>query len=105
MCELDKIRINRINNDVYRPLENNVTTKDEAIKYLKMTCHGEYVYTMWNFFTRKRWTLLDDYKETFTRELCGETLTLTPETDLWVFPIPRNIIQQNPNLHHNYPTR
>ncbi len=105
MCELDKIRINRINNDVYRPLENNVTTKDEAIKYLKMTCHGEYVYTMWNFFTRKRWTLLDDYKETFTRELCGETFTLTPESDLWVFPIPRNIIQQNPNLHHNYPTR
>ena len=60
---------------------------------------------MWNFFNRKRWTLLDDYKETLTRELCGRTFTLKPESDMWVFPIPRAVILQNPNLHHNYPTR
>ena len=105
MRELDKIRVKRINPDVYQPLENRVTQKDEAIRYIKMTCHGEHVYSMWNFFNRKRWTLLDDYKETLTRELCGRTFTLKPESDMWVFPIPRAVILQNPNLHHNYPTR
>ncbi|WP_297060250.1 RagB/SusD family nutrient uptake outer membrane protein [uncultured Duncaniella sp.] len=105
MGYLDKVRVCRINPDVYQPLEGRVTTKEEAIKYLKKSCHGEYVYTMWNFFTRKRWTRKADYKETLTRELLGKTYTITPESPLWIFPFPRNVMEMNPNIQHNYPTR
>ena len=104
MGYLDIIRKNRISQDYYHDLKDTVTSKDDAVKHLKKACHGEYVYTVWNFFCRKRWTVLSDYKETFTRELCGKTYTLTPESDLWVFPFPITVMAQNHNLKHNYPT-
>lgn len=104
MGYLDTIRKNRIAPEYYHDLKGTVNTKAEAIKCLKKTCHGEYVYSMWNFFSRKRWNVLNDYKETFTREICGHTYTLTPESDLWVFPLPLTVMAQNPNLKHNYPT-
>ena len=53
---------------------------------------------MWNFINRKRWNRLDDYKETFTRTICGINMSLTPDSKLWVFPIPQNVINNNPNF-------
>ena len=104
MGYLDLIRVNRIAPEFYHDLKGTVSSKAEAIKCLKKTCHGEYVYSMWNFFSRKRWNVLNDYKEIFTREICGHTYTLTPESDLWVFPLPITVMAQNHNLKHNYPT-
>lgn len=104
MGYLDTIRRNRISPDHYHDLKNVVDNRADAIRWLKKTCHGEYVWSMWNFFCRKRWNMLADYKETFTRELCGKTYTLTPESDLWVFPLPLSVMAQNHNLKHNYPT-
>ncbi|MCM1050694.1 MAG: RagB/SusD family nutrient uptake outer membrane protein [Paenibacillus sp.] len=102
---LDMIRVKRIAPSHYQDLKGRVQDKAEAIRCLKKTCHGEYAYTIWNFFCRKRWTKLDDYKETFTRVLCGNTYTLTPESDLWVFPFPVSVMALNPNLKHNYDTK
>lgn len=102
---LDKIRINRVHPDYYKPLTGIINSRKEAIEWLKKTAHGEYAYSMWNFYTRKRWTLLNDYKETFTREIGGVTYTLTPESTMWVFPIPKSVIDVNPNLEHNYPVK
>lgn len=101
MRYLDRLRVKRINPAIYQPLEGNVTEKVEAIKYLKLSAHGEYVYSMWNFFSRKRWSKIDDYKETFSRELCGQTYTLTPESDLWIFPFPIDLVSINPNIKQN----
>lgn len=105
MGYLDMIRVKRIATSHYKPLLGNVTTKTDAIAALKRTAHGEYCYSIWNFITCKRWTILDDYKETRTRELLGKTYTLTPESDMWVFPFPVTVISQNPNIKNNYTTK
>lgn len=102
---LDNIRIKRIHPDYYVPLSGRLNNRTEAIQWLKKTAHGEYAYSMWNFFTRKRWTLLDDYKETFTREIGGVTYTLTSDSPLWIFPIPKSVMDVNPNYEQNYPTK
>lgn len=105
MGYLDIVRRNRIEVRFYHDLKGTVSGKTEAIECLKKTCHGEYAFTIWNFFCRKRWTRLNDYKEIFYRQMCGRTFTLTPESDLWVFPLPLTVMAQNPNLKHNYPTK
>lgn len=98
MGYLDDIRSNRIDPAAYIPLEGTVSDKATAIQQLKTTAHAEGLFGVWNFINRKRWTRLDDYKETVTRTLCDITMTLTPDSKLWVFPIPQNVINNNPNF-------
>lgn len=101
MGYLDKIRVNRIDPAIYAPLEGAVTTKEDAILHLKQVAHGEFVYSPYNFIYRKRWNQLDDMKETFTRSLAGKTFTLTPESKLWIFPFPKNAMNNNVNIVPN----
>ncbi len=63
--------------------------------------HSEFVYTPYNFIFRKRWNQLDDMKETFTRELAGNTYTLAPDSKMWIFPFPKNAMSNNPNIKPN----
>lgn len=98
MGYLDQIRSVRIAPEVYQPLQGAVTTKADAIKHLKQTALGEDMFTVWNFVDEKRWTRLADYRETKTRTLCDIEMTLTPDSKLWVFPIPQNVISNNPNF-------
>lgn len=102
MDYLDKIRVNRIFSDQYTPLKGTVTDRATAIAKLKQTSHGENAYTMYNFIQRKRWNTMADYKETLTRTLNGTTYTLTPESSLWVFPFPSDVMSSNPNFKQNY---
>lgn len=62
-------------------------------------CLGSYD----NFFDSKRWNTEEKYRKTITRRL-GEygEFSITPESDLWVFPFPANAVRYNPELHHNY---
>ena len=98
MGYLDAIRANRINPAAYAPLQGTVSDKATAITHLKTTAHAEGIFSVWNFINRKRWNRLDDYKETFTRTICGIDMSLTPDSKLWVFPIPHNVINNNPNF-------
>lgn len=98
MGYLDAIRANRINPAAYAPLQGSVNDKATAITHLKTTAHAEGIFSVWNFINRKRWNRLDDYKETFTRTICGIDMSLTPDSKLWVFPIPQNVINNNPNF-------
>lgn len=98
MQNLDKIRQGRIATDAYMPLAGTVSDKASAIEMLKLTANGEQFYNVWSFVTKKRWTRLADYKETYNRELAGINMTLTPDSRLWVFPIPQNVINNNPNF-------
>ncbi len=98
MGYLDAIRANRINPAAYAPLQGTVSDKATAITHLKTTAHAEGIFSVWNFINRKRWNRLDDYKETFTRTICGINMSLTPDSKLWVFPIPQNVINNNPNF-------
>lgn len=102
MAALDKIRVNRIDPEVYQPLEGTVTTEDDAIHHLKQTSHGENIYSYWNFINRKRWNQVSGWEETFTHDFNGQVFTLTPESSMWVFPFPRNVTNLNPNMTQNY---
>lgn len=104
MAALDKIRVNRIDPEVYQPLEGRVTTEAEAIAHLKQTSHGENIYSIWNFINRKRWNQVPGWEETFTYDFNGQVFTLTPESSMWIFPFPSNVISLNPNITQNYKT-
>lgn len=97
MGYLDIIREKRIDADVYTPLKGTVTTKSDAIAHLKQTANGEQFYNIWSFITKKRWTRLADYKETYHRILDGVEMSLSPDSRLWTFPIPSNIVNMNSN--------
>lgn len=98
MGHLDKIRVGRIDPAVYAPLQGTVSDKATAIAKLKTTAMAEGLFGVWNFINQKRWTRLPDYRETLTRELAGLQMTLTPDSKMWVFPIPQNVINNNPNF-------
>lgn len=102
MRNLDKIREKRIDPAIYAPLAGEVKDKESAIKHLKQTAHGENAFTVYNFIDRKRWTIIDGYKETFKRELAGNVYTLRPESSLWIFPYPRVVTSKNPYLKNNF---
>ena len=101
MRYLDAVRVNRVEPELYAPLQGTVTTKADAILHLKQVYQGELFYTPYVFITRKRWNQLDDWKETFTRDLLGTTYTLRPDSKLWIFPFPQNAMNNNPNLKQN----
>lgn len=104
MAALDKIRVNRIDPDIYLPLEGTVDNETDAIFHLKQTSHGENIYSCYNFINRKRWNQLEEkYQETIVRELEGiGTYTMAPDSPMWIFPFPANAVNNNPNLTQNY---
>ncbi len=102
MQALDAIRVNRIDPDIYQPLQGTVTTEADAIYHLKQTSHGENIYSIYNFMQRKRWNQVSGWEETLTRDLNGTQITLTPDSPLWIFPFPMNATAANPNLTQNY---
>jgi len=102
MENLDKIRVCRIDPEVYQPLQGNVNTLEDAVAHLKQTAHGENIYSNYNFIDRKRWNEVKGWEETITRELAGNTYTLKPGSSMWIFPIPMNAINNNSNLQQNY---
>lgn len=103
MGYLDQLREKRIDASVYAPLKGVVTTKEDAILYLKKTSHGECIYSLYNFIQKKRWNELEDYKQTWHRDLMGQEFSIKPGSKLWVFPFPMNAVANNDNfLPHNY---
>ena len=74
----------------------------DAIAHYKQTAHGENIYSYYNFVDRKRWTRLPDFRETYTRTIMDKTYTLTPESDMWIFPFPQNVTSINPSIKQNY---
>ena len=100
---LDNIRVRRFFPEDYHALKGSVTTKTEAIGMLRKVAHGENVFNIYDFITLKRWTLLDDYKEDISWTYSGTTYTLKPESTIWVFPFPKNLMEKNGNFEHNYP--
>lgn len=102
---VDSVRKNRVANYSSYALMLSMFPMDEkAVMGLMqgakwIECIGSYD----NFFDMKRWNTESDYKKTITRSL-GDygTFTLSPESDLWVFPFPANATRYNPSLKHNY---
>lgn len=99
MGYLDIIRVNRLLPEYYTPLKGTNPDKATAIRNFKMSAETEGLFSVWNYVNRKRWNQLGpDWEETINRTICGINMTLTPDSRLWVFPIPQNVITNNPNF-------
>lgn len=99
---LDKVRINRIAPDKYKPLKGTITNKEDAIAHVKQVAMNEDVLSVNIFIDKKRWNQLDDWKQNYTRTLAGKTYTITPDSKMWVFPFPQNVMANNNKITQNY---
>ena len=102
MEQLDKIRQNRIDTSVYQPLKGTVNNKADAIRRLKQTALGENLYSFYGFIFKKRWNQLDDYKQSYSREIDGKVYSISPDSKMWIFPFPKNSMNNNSKLTQNY---
>ena len=99
---LDKVRVNRIAPEKYQPLKGTVSTEAEAIKHVKQVTMNEDIYSVNIFIDKKRWNQLDGWKQDYSRTLAGKTYTIKPDSKMWIFPFPQNVLNNNPQITQNY---
>ena len=100
---LDKVRVNRISPDVYQPLKGNVTTAEEAQEHVKQVTSNELLFSVDLFITKKRWNQISGWEASYSRTIGGQTYTIKPDSKMWIFPFPQNVLSNNPNItKHNY---
>lgn len=99
---LDKVRINRIAPTKYQPLKGSVTTQKDAIAHVKQVTLNEDIYSINIFFDKKRWNQLDGWKQDYSRTLAGKTYTIHPDSKMWVFPFPLDVMNNNSQITQNY---
>ena len=105
LAQVDRVRALRIEN--YQPFADQAATltEREAMKLLQDSKRVEFMNTFENFCDRKRWNSETDYAETITRDLgpdYGGTVSLRPDSPLWVWPFPQNAVLHNSSLTQNY---
>ena len=101
MDYLDQLRKGRMSEETYQPLKGTVNNRADAIDWMKRVSFEENVWSGWNFVQRKRWNLESEWETTLSRTIGGTTYTLSPNSNLWVFPFPAPARQANPNLTSN----
>ena len=101
MASLDILRKSRLPEADFTPLQGAVTTKDDAIARIKQANVGENLWGPWLFIQRKRWNIDSEWKSAIIHVIAGQIRTLSPESDLWVFPFPTRVLEANPNLKNN----
>ena len=98
--KLEMIRRNRIITDRYTP--STASTKTEVFALLKQLLRSDNFYTVKDFIDLKRWNTEPEYAATMHRSIAGKECTLSPDSDLWIFPFPESATRFNANLTHNY---
>ncbi len=98
---LDQLRAKRLPAD-FKKLEGNVTSKADAISWLKKTVVAEFLWDDWTYIFRKRWNTEPEWQTTLTRTVGGKTYTLSPTSKLWISAFPKNAVEKNPNLTQNW---
>ena len=99
---LDKIRAKRINASKYAPLKGTVSTEADAIAHVKQVVMNEDLFSVNIFIDKKRWNQLDGWKQTYSRTLLGQTYSIAPDSKMWIFPFPQNVINNNSLITQNY---
>jgi len=98
---LDLLRAKRLPAD-FEKLEGTVTSKADAISWIKKTMSAEFAWTDWVYIFRKRWNTETEWQTTLTRTIGGKTYTLSPTSKLWISAFPLNATEKNPNLTQNW---
>lgn len=101
MDYLDQLRKVRMSAAAYTPLKGAVKSKADAITWMKRVSFEENVWNGWNFIQRKRWNVEPEWETTLSRTINGTTYTLSPKSNLWVFPFPLAARNANPYLTSN----
>lgn len=99
---LDKVRVNRIDPEDYKPLKGTVSTEADAIAHVKQVTENEDIYSVNIFIDKKRWNQLDGWKQDYSRTLAGKTYTIKPDSKMWIFPFPQSVLTNNPEITQNY---
>ena len=103
MEALDQIRVNRISPDVYQPLRGNVTAAGDAKEHIKQVTCNELLFSVDIFIAKKRWNQVSGWEASYSRTISGQTYTIKPDSKMWIFPFPQNVLNNNPNItKHNY---
>lgn len=103
MEALDQIRVNRISPDVYQPLRGNVTAAGDAKEHIKQVTCNELLLSVDIFIAKKRWNQVSGWEASYSRTIAGQTYTIKPDSKMWIFPFPQNVLNNNPNItKHNY---
>ena len=97
---VNEVRKYRIAPEQYQPL--TATTEQEAMRAMQRCKRIECLFTYNTFADMKRWNTEDAYRQTITRQLAGQTYTLSPTSPLWVFPFPKEAVRFNSSLTQNY---
>lgn len=103
---VDRVREKRIYDYCYEPIINkalNPVDETEAMRLLERAKRVEMIYTVQNFLDLRRWNTEEKYKRTIVRDLGeGESVSLRPDSPLWVFPFPLDAVNRNSSLTQNY---
>lgn len=98
---LDQLRKARMSAETFTPLKGTVKSRSEAITWMKRVSFEENVWNGWNFMQRKRWNVEPEWETTLSRTIGGVTYTLSPKSNLWIFPFPMSVRNTNVNLTPN----
>lgn len=100
---VDRVRVNRIHPDYYRPFKGTVKTEKDAMALLRKAKRVEFLINYEHFFDCKRLNSTPAYAETIVRD-CGKygTRSLSPTSPLWIYPFPMDATNYNSSLTQNY---
>ncbi len=98
--DLNTLRVKRIKN--YADLTTaDITTKNDALKFALEERRREMIMTGMRWFDLKRLNKESEYAVTITHPLKDQTFTLTPNSNNYIFPIPADVINFNPDMELN----
>lgn len=98
---INGVRKFRIHPDVYQDFA--ASNVKDAMALLQKAKFIENLSTYENFFDLKRWNSEADYKQTVTREVPNSgTYSVSPDSPLWIFPFPSNVLQYNTSFKQNF---
>ncbi len=93
IAALNNVRINRLKSSGYMPInETNATT---LLKIILDERRRETRFSVLRWFDLKRLNKETSTAKTITRTVLGQTYTLPPNSQLYVLPIPLNVLQFN----------
>lgn len=100
---IDKVRKLRIENAALFADRAASLNEEGAMALLMNAKRVEFLGTFETFFDMKRWNSEDKYRHNVIHNY-GElgTFTITPESELWIFPFPTSATSVNKSLTYNY---
>ena len=92
---LNKVRETRILKDNYKPL--TAASQDEALTLIRQRKDNELMFSIVPFADARRFNIEGRNNRTFSKEVDGKTVTLTPQSHMWTFPFPLGAIANSGN--------